>query len=220
MEKRFLLLRILVDLGAFIPLFLLAIAFISDRLGANPIQALEQKSGDAALIFLILTLACSPLLAIFGWRGAPVVRRSLGLWTFAYAAFHMLVFAWLDFGLSWGLLREEVLRRPFILLGVSALLILLLLAITTIPLLKRAMGASWKWLQRSLYVAAILVVFHFALARKGNIFTLRGDVGLPLAAFSIILFLLILRIPPVSRKLAGGWQKILGRSNSRTQHKD
>jgi sulfoxide reductase heme-binding subunit YedZ len=219
MQRRFLLLRILVNVGAFIPLVVLAIAFTSGWLGANPIQALEQKSGDVALIFLILTLACSPLLAIFGWQGAPLARRSLGLWTFGYAAFHMLVFAWLDFGLSWALLRDQVAHRPFILLGVSALLILLLLAITTIPLLQRAMGTSWKWLQRSVYVAALLVVFHFALARKGNIFTLRGDVSLPLAALLIILLLLVLRIPPVSRTLAGAWQRFMERKRSHSQQK-
>ncbi len=209
-KKRFLLLRILANLGAVVPLVWMLIAYYSGGLGANPIQTLEQKSGDVAIILLILTLACSPLISIFGWQGAPVVRRILGLYTFIYAAFHMLVFIWLDFGLSWALLRDEFLYRPFILLGAIALILLLLLAITTLAPLKRALGGYWIWLQRLIYVAALLAAFHFILARKGNILILQGDIALPLTAICIILFLLLLRIPFINKNMAKAWQHVLG----------
>ncbi len=211
MKDRFIVLRIVVSLLALVPFIWLTVAWFAGGLGVNPIQTLEQRSGDIAITLLILTLACAPLQNIFGWQGAPIVRRILGLYTFGYAALHMLVFVWLDYGLSWVLLREVLLQRPFILLGLLALVILTLLAVTSFHRLKRALGNWWKWLQRLIYIAALLAIFHFALARKGNIFTLQGDVAMPLAVLAILAFLLILRIPFVYKNLAKAWSKTIAR---------
>ena len=174
----------------------------SGGLTANPYQAVEQRTGRIALIFLMLALACTPANLLFGWRQALRHRRTLGLYAFAYASVHLLVLVGLDYGWSFRLLRADLDGKPFIWVGAGALLILASLAATSFPAWKRRLGKNWKRLHRMVYPAVLIVVLHFAWARKGNLTALSGDVLLPLAFGVGALILLTLRLPAVRRWIA------------------
>lgn len=202
MKYRFTPLQIIVHLGACTPLLLLVFDLFAGRLSVNPIQDVEQRTGRAAILLLVLTLACTPLNTIFGWREAPKRRRALGLYAFMYAAFHMLVFVGLDYTLSWSLIWDAVLEKRYILVGALTFLILLPMAITSFKYWMKRLGKNWKRLHRLIYLAAPLAVLHYAWAKKGDLFLLRGDIIRPLIYALIVILLLLLRLPPVRRQLS------------------
>lgn len=175
----------------------LAWEYFAGPLNINPIQTAMQHTGKIALIFLALSLACTPLNTVFGWRQALSVRRALGLYAFLFAAAHLAVFAWLDFGLDWLLIGREIIEKNYILVGMAALSILLALAFTSFKWWMIRLGKNWKRLHRLAYLAAILVVLHYAWAKKGNLFSLQGDIFQPLVFGVFVILLLALRIPSV-----------------------
>ncbi|HQF63033.1 MAG TPA: protein-methionine-sulfoxide reductase heme-binding subunit MsrQ [Anaerolineaceae bacterium] len=181
----------LVHLAAFAPLAVLIIQAIADRLTANPIQAITQRTGQAAVIGLLLTLACTPINTITGWRAVLTVRRALGLWAGFYALLHFLTFAMLDYGLDLRQIGRAILEKPFILVGLITLLVLIPLAITSTRAAMRKMGARWKKLHRLSYLAAVLAVIHYLLAAKADF------AAQPLIYGSILGLLMVLRIKPV-----------------------
>lgn len=193
--------QIAVHLAAWAPLAWLIWAWFSDRLTINPIQAATQRSGQFAIILLLLSLACTPLNLLFGFRAALKVRRALGLYAFLYATIHFTIFLALDYQFDWRLIGQTIVEKRFILVGANALLILSALAATSFDWFKKRMRKGWKALHRLVYLAGALVILHFAWARKGNLLSLQGDIAQPLLAGSILAVLLILRIPPVRRKL-------------------
>jgi sulfoxide reductase heme-binding subunit YedZ len=182
--------------------------WLAGELTVNPYQAVEQRTGRIALIFLMLALACTPANFLFGWRQAIRHRRTLGLYAFAYASLHLLILAGLDYGWSFRLLRADLDTKPFIWVGASALLILSALAATSFVVWKRRLGKNWKRLHRLVYVAVLLVVVHFAWARKANLATLSGDIVWPLVAGAVAIVLLVLRMPAVRRWVAR--RRVLG----------
>lgn len=142
---------------------------LNDTLGANPAEALIRGLGEWALRFLCATLAITPLRQAFGWVTLARWRRGLGLWTFAYATQHLLVYAWLDMGWDVPAVVADVLQRPFILVGMAAWLVLLPLALTSWSYAIRRLGAQgWKRLHRGVYAVAALVVLHFYWMRAGK----------------------------------------------------
>jgi sulfoxide reductase heme-binding subunit YedZ len=192
-----------VHLAGILPaLWILALA-AAGELTVNPYQAVEQRTGRIALIFLMLALACTPANLLFGWRQAIRHRRTLGLYAFAYASVHLLILVGLDYGWSFRLLRADLDTKPFIWVGASALLILSALAATSFVIWKRRLGKNWKRLHRLVYVAVLLVVIHFAWARKANLATLSGDILWPVVAGLVAVVLLVLRLPAVRRWIAG-----------------
>jgi len=200
MEKRkFTPLQILVHVGAWLPLAWLAWDYFNNNLTVNPIQALEQRTGHYAIVLLILSLACTPLNTVFGFRQAIKVRRSLGLYAFLYAALHFSIFIGLDYVFDWSLLREAIFEKRYTLVGFLALVILALLALTSFDWWKARLRKNWKRLHQMVYVASVLVVLHYAWALKGDIFRVQGNVWLPLLAGAVVAILLILRLPPVRR---------------------
>jgi sulfoxide reductase heme-binding subunit YedZ len=106
------------------------------------------------------------------------------------------------------LLRADLDTKPFIWVGASALLILSALAATSFVVWKRRLGKNWKRLHRLVYVAVLLVVVHFAWARKANLATLSGDIVWPLVAGAVAIVLLVLRMPAVRRWVAR--RRVLG----------
>ena len=94
-------LQIIVHLGAWFPLAHLLVDLINDNLTANPIQAMEQRMGLAAITLLMLSLACTPMSSLFGWREPIKRRRALGLYAFMYATIHVIIFMDLDYGLAY-----------------------------------------------------------------------------------------------------------------------
>jgi methionine sulfoxide reductase heme-binding subunit len=184
--------------------------FLAGRLSVNPIQEMEQRTGCAAITLLVLSLACTPLNTLFGWWEAIKRRRALGLYAFMYATIHMLVFVGLDYGLSWPLIRDAILEKRFIFVGVLSFLLLLPLAITSFKYWMKLLGRKWRRLHRLIYLVAPLAVLHYAWAKKGDLFHLRGDILLPLIYGLIVILLLLLRLhaaksrrPPVNQRAGG-----------------
>jgi sulfoxide reductase heme-binding subunit YedZ len=142
---------------------------IADTLGANPAEALIRGTGDWTLRFLCLTLAVTPLRTATGWHALARLRRMLGLFTFFYACWHFLAFAWLDMGLDPAAILADIAKRPFILVGTTALLLMTPLAATSLNRAIRALGmARWQALHRAVYAIALLGLLHFFWMRAGK----------------------------------------------------
>jgi sulfoxide reductase heme-binding subunit YedZ len=187
---------IIVNCAALIPLLHLLWDFANNQLSANPIQDITLRTGDPALILLLLSLACTPLQTIFGWRLAGSVRKSLGLQAFMYAGLHFLTFIGLDYGFSLDLiLRDGLAKKPYILAGLAALLILLPLAITSTQGWQRRLARRWKRLHRWVYAAGALAVIHFFWLAKA------AEKWEPLLYGMALAILLALRIPVVRNRI-------------------
>ena len=144
-------------------------AAATDQLGANPAEALIRSLGDWTLRALVLVLLITPLRVTVGWPVLARYRRMAGLFVFFYASLHWLAYAWLDMGFIWPDILADVPRRPFILVGTLAWLLLLALALTSFQRAVRLMGgARWQALHRSVYAVAALAVLHFYWMRAGK----------------------------------------------------
>ena len=152
-----------------VPLGWLTYGAFANTLGANPAEALIRSTGDWTLRLLCLTLAVTPLRQATGWHALARLRRMLGLFTFFYGALHFLAFAWLDMGLDLGAIVRDIAKRPFILVGTAALLLMLPLAATSFNAAIRALGAArWQALHRAVYAVALLAIVHFYWMRAGK----------------------------------------------------
>ena len=157
------------------PLLWLVWRTFTDQLGANPAETLIRATGDWAIRGLCITLAVTPLRTVLGWPELARFRRLLGLLTFGYAALHLLCYAWFDMGLDWDDIAQDIAKRPFILVGFTAMLILLALAATSFNRAIRWLGAArWQTLHRAVYAVAVLAVLHFWWMRSGK--RLYGEV--------------------------------------------
>jgi len=138
----------------------------SNVLGVNPVQYLLWALGWWALFILTATLAITPLKRLTGAAWLQRFQRPLGLFAFAYAAMHFLCYALLDQAGAWSQISGDLVKRPFIVVGFLALLILLALAVTSTKGWQKRLKANWKRLHRLVYGAAILAVVHFAWKEK------------------------------------------------------
>lgn len=171
---------------ALLPLAGLVLRAFGDALGANPAEALIRGLGDWTLRLLCLTLAVTPLRQWTHWHELARLRRMLGLFTFFYALLHFLAYAWLDMGLDLADIARDIPKRPFILVGSTALLLMLPLAATSFAAAMRALGAArWQALHRSVYAIALLALLHFFWMRAGkNDF---AEVGIYAAVIALLL---------------------------------
>jgi sulfoxide reductase heme-binding subunit YedZ len=201
-------LQILVHVAAWVPLLVLIFDFLTNNLTVNPYQASQRRTGNIAITLLILSLACTPINTLFKVPAINKLRRPLGLYAYMYAAIHLFIFTGLDYGFDFNLILLEVAEKRFVLAGLSAFVLLSLLALTSFRWWMVRMGKKWKNLHRLVYLANLLVVLHFAWAVKGDVLRLQGDILRPLVALVIVLSLLIMRIPAVRRRLAGRLQPV------------
>lgn len=169
---------------------LLAWIFWQGRVSANPVREWTLRTGRWALNLLMLSLACTPIQIVTGWKGIVQARKPLGLYAFAFAMLHLLIYAGLDFGLDMGLLWGEVLARRFIWVGLAAFVLLFLLAVTSTRGWVRRLGRQWKLLHRLAYGAALLAVWHF-------LWVVKATPREPLVYGVILTLLLIVRLPPI-----------------------
>jgi sulfoxide reductase heme-binding subunit YedZ len=152
-----------------LPLAWLVYGAASNQLGANPAEALVRSTGDWALRFLCLVLTVTPLRVITGLPALARFRRLLGLFMYAYLWLHLLSYAWFDMGLELADIARDIAKRPFILVGFSAFVLLTPLAMTSFNRAIRALGARrWQLLHRAVYVVAGLAVLHFFWMRAGK----------------------------------------------------
>lgn len=133
-----------------------------DALGANPIEAVTRGLGDWTLRLLLITLTVTPLRRLTGLHWLLRLRRMLGLFTFFYACLHLSCYLWLDQFFDWHAIAQDILKRPFITVGMSAFILLLPLAATsTNAMVRRLGGKRWQALHRAIYPISILAVTHF-----------------------------------------------------------
>lgn len=152
-----------------LPLASLVWGAAAQSLGPNPAEALIRATGDWTLRLLCLTLTVTPLRQWTQWHALARLRRMLGLFAFAYALLHFLCFAWLDMGFEWSAIVRDVAKRPFILVGTLALLLMLPLAATSFNRAIRALGAArWQALHRLVYAVALLALLHFFWMRSAK----------------------------------------------------
>jgi methionine sulfoxide reductase heme-binding subunit len=141
----------------------------NDALGANPAEYLIRATGDWTLRLLCVTLVVTPLRVMFGLPELIRLRRMLGLFTYFYVVLHLLCYSWLDMGFEWGDIATDIAKRPFILVGFSAFVLLTPLALTSFNRAIRWLGAKrWQGLHRLVYAVAVLAVLHFFWMRAGK----------------------------------------------------
>jgi sulfoxide reductase heme-binding subunit YedZ len=167
--------------------WLLARALVG-RLGANPIAEVLNQLGFWALIFLLSSLACTPLQIVFRWKWPLRLRRMLGLFAFFTACGHFVFYAVVDQGLDLNEIGKDLVKRKFIAVGMATLLVLLPLAVTSTDKWMRRLGFHrWKALHRLAYLAGVLAVVHF-------VWRVKKDLTEPLTYASILALLLIVRV--------------------------
>ena len=158
--------KIAVYIVGFVPAVLLFYFGVTDQLGADPMRYLEQALGLWALRFLIATLAVTPLRQLFHINLLRY-RRALGLLAFYYAALHLLTYLVLDQGLDWEAIWADIVKRPYITIGMATFALLVPLAVTSNNAAIRRMGGqAWARLHRLVYPAAIGAALHFLLVVK------------------------------------------------------
>lgn len=183
-------LKAAVFLLCLVPLFKLALeAFgvAGMSLGANPIEEMLHRCGKWGLNLLLITLTVTPLRRLTGWNWLIRFRRMLGLFAFFYILLHFLIYAILDQGLALNYIIEDIIERPYITLGITGLLLLIPLAITSTNGMMRRLGRRWQKLHRLVYVIAILGVWHFY-------WQVKQDILEPLIYAGILAILLAVRV--------------------------
>lgn len=180
------LIKVSVHLGALLWLSVMFYWGVTDQLGGDPVKELIHFTGVSSLNFLLASLLITP---IAKWTKKSLFlkfRRLLGLYSFFYGVIHLVFFIWLDLQLDLALLITEIVKRPYITIGMVAFSLLLALAITSVGFIKRKMGKSWQQLHNWVYVAAVMVIIHFY-------WSVKLDVLEPLVYGALLLWLLVLR---------------------------
>ncbi len=163
---------------------------VNDALGANPAEYLIRATGDWTLRLLCITLAVTPLRVMLGLPELAKLRRMFGLFTYFYAVLHLLCYSWLDMGFELVDIAADIAKRPFILVGFTAFLLLTPLALTSFNRAIRWLGAKrWQWLHRLVYVVAVLAVLHFFWMRAG-----KSNFAEVFVYASVLFFLLAWRV--------------------------
>ncbi len=134
---------------------------ITGSLGANPVEAILDRFGNWAIRFIMITLAVTPLRRLTGWNWLTRFRRMFGLFTFFYVLLHFLTWLILDQGLLLSAIAEDLVERPFITLGFTALVLLTSMAATSTARMRRRMGRRWQKLHYGAYVVGLLGVWHY-----------------------------------------------------------
>jgi sulfoxide reductase heme-binding subunit YedZ len=158
-----------VFLVCLLPFASLVVGIFTDTLGANPAEALVRATGEWTLRMLCLVLLVTPLRAWTGWPAWLRFRRMVGLFVYFYVVLHALCYAWFDMGFELADILRDIAKRPFILVGTAALLLLTPLALTSFNRAIRALGARrWQRLHRLVYAVAALALLHFFWMRAGK----------------------------------------------------
>lgn len=176
-----------------VPLVWMAVRGLQGHLGANPIERLEDETGQWTLRLLAASLAITPLLRLTGWGWLITQRRFLGLAAFWYAALHLMIYVGLDNFFAMDDIVKDVLKHLYITVGMAAFLLLLPLAITsTKGWIRRLGGARWTRLHRLVYIAAVAGCIHF-------LWSVKKDITEPLVYLAVFAVLFLLRLRPARR---------------------
>ena len=179
-------LKPLVFLACLLPLARLGWKAFNSALGANPIQVITWSTGTFTLVFLMITLAITPVRRLTGQYWLIQFRRMFGLFAFFYGCLHFTTYIWLDQFFDWHSMVKDVYKRPFITVGFTAFVLLIPLALTSTQRSIRWLGKRWVTLHRLIYFTAIFGVIHY-------IWLVKADLRKPLIYATILSVLLIYR---------------------------
>ena len=169
------------------PIYIIIYQLIYNKLGPEPVDRVINHFGEWTLIFVLLTLSMTPFKKITKSLEWIKYRRMLGLFTFFYASIHMLSYVGLDYRFDFEPLINDVLKKKFIFIGFSSLLLLIPLTITSSDKMVRVLKKNWKKLHRLVYIISIFGVLHFIWLSKTIFFK-------PLIFLIILVILLLFRI--------------------------
>jgi methionine sulfoxide reductase heme-binding subunit len=167
--KRTNVLKAVLFVSALVPAAMLVTGLFTDDLGANPVEYITHQTGWFALAFLMTSLVITPLRRVTKWHEAVRLRRMLGLFAFFYATLHLLTWFVFDHTLDVVGMAEDVVKRPYITVGMAAFLMMLPLAVTSNAAMIRRLGRRWQLLHRLAYAAALAAVLHFWWLVKADI---------------------------------------------------
>lgn len=193
--------KLLIFINALVPLALLLWDVYHKRVGANPLEFVTRTTGMLTLVFLMITLAVSPLRQITGLNWLIKFRRMVGLFAVFYGFLHLATYIWFDRFFNFRSIPGDVVARPFITLGMLAFFLMVPLAITsTNKMVRRLGGKRWSMLHKLVYLAGVAGVLHFWLLVK-------SDIRLPLTFGFVLLLLLTHRLfvkfyPPIKSNQA------------------
>jgi sulfoxide reductase heme-binding subunit YedZ len=191
LKKNWLIL--LVNVAAVTPLALLARDMFAGSV-IDPVAALTDRTGYTALVLLVLSLACTPVMVVTGYRKLVQARKWLGLHGFFYASLHLLTFVGLDYGFSLEyIFNDALLTKRYVVVGFAAFLLLVPVALTSTKGWMKRLGRNWKRLHRLVYLIVPLAVLHYVWVEKIPVE--------PLIFAGVVALLLLVRIPPVRRQL-------------------
>jgi sulfoxide reductase heme-binding subunit YedZ len=170
-----------------IPFGQLAYNAYTGDLGVNPIDTITRFTGSWTLTFLLACLAVTPLRRVTGWNELIKFRRMLGLFAFFYALLHFATYLVLDHFFNWPAIGKDILKRPYVTAGFTALVIMLPLALTSTAAMIRRLGKRWQQLHRLIYLAALAGVIHFY-------WLVKADIRRPAQYGAVLAVLLIYRL--------------------------
>jgi len=184
--------KTLIHAGALLPLVNLYLLAYWDELGADPVETVIHFTGIGALNLLLLTLCITPLAKITKQGYISKVRRALGLYAYTYAVFHLFNFLAFEVQFDGALFANEIIKRPYITVGMLAFVLLTALALTSINKLKRKMGKSWQSLHNVSYLIILLATIHFY-------WSVKSELTSPLFYFVLVILLLLFRYKKIKR---------------------
>jgi len=176
-----------VFLVALAPFLWLAFRGFTDRLSANPIEDITLTTGIWALRCLLASLAITPLRRLTGWQRVIQYRRMLGLFAFFYATLHLLTYVVLDQGLAFEFILPDIVKRPYITMGMSAFTLMVPLALTSTKGWIRRLGRKWQLLHRLVYISGIAACLHF-------LWKVKVAIGEPVYYAAVLVALLAFRV--------------------------
>jgi len=189
-SKQLRIIKIVLFSAALLPFVRLPVFAFTEQLGANPVEFITRNTGDWTLYMLCITLAITPLRRISGCNWLLKLRRMAGLFCFFYATLHFMTFLWFDHFFDLQEMLKDVAKRPFILVGFSAFLLLIPLAATSTNAMVRLLGGRrWQWLHRSIYLIAPLGILHYWWMKAG-----KNDFEQPILFGLLVAALLLFRV--------------------------
>jgi methionine sulfoxide reductase heme-binding subunit len=172
---------------ALIPIIRLVWLGVNDDLTANPVEFVERSTGTWALVFLLLSLSMTPIRLLTKQVWQIQVRRLLGLWMFFYACLHITTYVWLDYGFVWQDIAKDIIKHPYVIVGFTAYLLTIPLAITSNSAMIKRLKTKWKTLHQSVYLIGILAILHFW-------WLVKKDVTEPFYYATVLVILLAIRM--------------------------
>ncbi len=172
---------------ALIPLARLIWLGIQDDLTANPVEFVERSTGTWALVMLMITLSLTPIRLLTGSVWQIQLRRMMGLFMFFYACLHFTTYVWLDHWFDWMAITKDIVKHPYVLVGFSAFMLAVPLAVTSNTYMIRKLRENWKKLHNLVYLVAIFGVLHF-------LWLVKKDIREPMAYAVVLAVLLGIRL--------------------------